>query len=41
MVLPNTLFRRQITEHIRLLMIDSTHTLVLTEYAVELKWLFQ
>jgi hypothetical protein len=41
MVLPNTLFRRQVTEHIGLLMIDSTHTLVLTEYAVELKLLFQ
>ncbi len=41
MVLPNPLFRRQITEHIRLLMIDSAHILLLTECAVELKLLFQ
>lgn len=41
MVLPYTLFRRQITEHIRLLMIGSAHTLVLNQYAVELKLLFQ
>jgi hypothetical protein len=37
MVLPNTLFRRQVTEHIRLLIVISSHDLFLLERNVELK----
>ncbi|MGB6688974.1 MAG: hypothetical protein WBE76_14160, partial [Terracidiphilus sp.] len=38
---PHPLLRRQVTEHIRLLMIDSAHGSFLTHHAVDLKLLFQ
>src|SRR5208283_5301806 len=41
MVRAHPLLRRQITEHIRLLMIDSAHDLFLTDHTVELKLLFK
>ena len=37
MIRPHPLLRRQVTEHIRLLMIDSSHDSFLTNHAVELK----
>ena len=37
MILPHPLLWRQVTEHIRLLMIDSSHDSFLTNHAVELK----